>query len=175
MPATTYYELLEVPHDADASVVRKSFMRLAREWHPDKAPEGERDHYEGRFSRITEAYEVLSDPTQRDRYDRERQYRARRPVTVNREPWAPHTTTVGEDDPFDWRRVRWESDPRTAATESPFASSFGTRTIRNANPWLSFSVIAIVMGLIAIIMTIALGISGLARLSSLFRPAPRGR
>lgn len=174
MPATTYYELLEVPHDADASVVRKSFKRLASEWHPDKAPEGERDHYESRFQRITEAYEVLSDPTQRERYDRERMYRARRPVTVDREPWSPRTTTVDED-PFDWRRVRWESDPRTAATESPFASGFGARTMRSANPLLSFSIIALVMGLIALIMTIALGISGLARLGSLFRPTPRGR
>lgn len=65
-----YYATLEVARDADADAIRKSYRRLALQWHPDRHPEGERAEAEARFKRIAEAYEVLSDPEKRARYDR---------------------------------------------------------------------------------------------------------
>lgn len=63
-----FYELLEVPRGADAETIKKSYRRLARKLHPDANP-GDPEAEE-RFKQITRAYEVLSDPEARARYDR---------------------------------------------------------------------------------------------------------
>ena len=62
-----YYEVLGVPRDADADQLQQAFRRLARANHPDvnRDPAAEE-----RFKEINEAYQVLSDPEQRRRYDR---------------------------------------------------------------------------------------------------------
>ncbi|HEY5579028.1 MAG TPA: DnaJ C-terminal domain-containing protein, partial [Acidimicrobiia bacterium] len=63
-----YYEVLGVPRDATTEQIKKAFRRLARETHPDSNP-GD-PHAEERFREIAEAYEILSDPDRRRRYDR---------------------------------------------------------------------------------------------------------
>jgi len=63
-----YYEILGVERDASEAEVKRSFRRLARELHPDvnaHDPEAEE-----KFKAAAEAYEVLSDPEQRQAYDR---------------------------------------------------------------------------------------------------------
>jgi len=65
-----YYQVLGVARDADADAVKKAYRSLALKWHPDRHKEGEREQAEARFKRINEAYEVLSDPDKRKRYDR---------------------------------------------------------------------------------------------------------
>ncbi len=62
-----YYEVLGVPRTADAEEIKRSFRRLARQYHPDvnKAADAE-----SRFKEINEAYEVLSDDRKRAAYDR---------------------------------------------------------------------------------------------------------
>ena len=62
-----YYEVLEVTRDADGETIKRAFRRKARECHPDvsSAPDAEE-----RFKKLNEAYDVLSDPAKRDRYDR---------------------------------------------------------------------------------------------------------
>ena len=63
-----YYEILGVGRDADQDEIKKAFRALARETHPDANPDDpEAEH---RFREIAEAYEVLSDPQKRARYDR---------------------------------------------------------------------------------------------------------
>ena len=64
-----YYEVLGVPRDASADDIKKAFRKLALKWHPDRHKEGEREHAEATFKGINEAYEVLSDPEKRKRYD----------------------------------------------------------------------------------------------------------
>jgi molecular chaperone DnaJ len=63
-----YYETLGVARDAGAEEIKKAFRRLARESHPDANPDD--PSAEARFRDVAEAYEVLSDPERRQRYDR---------------------------------------------------------------------------------------------------------
>ena len=61
-----YYDMLGVSRDADADTLKRAYRRLARQFHPDvnKDPGAE-----DRFKEIGRAYEVLSDPQTRARYD----------------------------------------------------------------------------------------------------------
>jgi curved DNA-binding protein len=65
--ARDYYEVLGVPRTASAEELQQAYRRLARQYHPDvnKDPGAEE-----RFKDISEAYQVLSDPGTRARYDR---------------------------------------------------------------------------------------------------------
>ncbi|MCX7021171.1 MAG: molecular chaperone DnaJ [bacterium] len=63
-----YYEVLEVPHDADAAAVKKAYRKKALEFHPDRNPDA--PEAEERFKEASEAYQVLSDPQKRAVYDR---------------------------------------------------------------------------------------------------------
>jgi DnaJ-class molecular chaperone len=62
-----YYGILGISKGASQGDVRAAYRRLARQCHPDVNPDD--CGAEERFKAINEAYEVLSDPTQRDRYD----------------------------------------------------------------------------------------------------------
>jgi DnaJ-class molecular chaperone len=61
-----YYKILGVDRKADTKTIRSAYRKLARKHHPDVA---KGKHNEDRFKEITEAYEVLSDPDKRSRYD----------------------------------------------------------------------------------------------------------
>ena len=62
-----YYEVLGVERGADDAALKRSFRALARELHPDVSDDPEA---EDKFREVAEAYEVLSDPETRQRYDR---------------------------------------------------------------------------------------------------------
>ncbi len=68
MSKRDYYEILEVPKDADESAIKKSYRKIAMKYHPDKNPDDK--SAEEKFKEAAEAYEVLSDPDKRARYDR---------------------------------------------------------------------------------------------------------
>ena len=70
MPTTKqdYYQLLGVSRGASEKEIRQAYRRLARQFHPDLNPSDKAA--EVRFKEISEAYEVLSDPDKRKRYDR---------------------------------------------------------------------------------------------------------
>lgn len=60
-----YYAILGVAKTASADEIKKAYRRLAHQHHPDKAGSGN----EAKFKEINEAYQALSDPTKRQRYD----------------------------------------------------------------------------------------------------------
>lgn len=62
-----YYAILGVPRDASEEEIKKAFRKLARQYHPDVAKD--KKAAEEKFKEINEAYEVLSDPEKRRRYD----------------------------------------------------------------------------------------------------------
>jgi len=62
-----YYEVLGVPRSASDADIKKAFRKLAREYHPDVAKDKKKA--EEKFKEINEAYEVLSDPAKRKKYD----------------------------------------------------------------------------------------------------------
>lgn len=62
-----YYKTLGVSKNADEKELKSAFRRLAQRYHPDKNP-GDKQAEET-FKEINEAYDVLSDPQKRQRYD----------------------------------------------------------------------------------------------------------
>ena len=62
-----YYKILGVPRGAAANEIKSAYRKLAMQYHPDRNP-GDKQA-EDRFKEINEAYQVLSDPKKRARYD----------------------------------------------------------------------------------------------------------
>jgi curved DNA-binding protein len=67
-----YFKVLGVERGTDADGIKRAFRKLARQYHPDVNP-GDASA-EARFKEISEAYEVLSDPEKRRRYEQYGQY-----------------------------------------------------------------------------------------------------
>ena len=82
--AQDFYEVLGIPRNADQSEIQRAYRKLARSHHPDvnKDPSAE-----ARFKQISEAYDVLSDPDLRKRYDAFGEDFRRVPPDVDPEAW----------------------------------------------------------------------------------------
>ena len=65
--ARDYYEILGISRDADKEEIKRAYRRLARKYHPDVNSEPGADE---KFKEINRAYEVLSEPEMRSRFDR---------------------------------------------------------------------------------------------------------
>eukprot|EP00397_Hematodinium_sp_SG-2012_P001642 GEMP01001646.1.p1 GENE.GEMP01001646.1~~GEMP01001646.1.p1 ORF type:complete len:758 (+),score=181.47 GEMP01001646.1:189-2462(+) len=62
-----YYDLVAVPANATSAEIKKGYYKKAREVHPDKHPDDPEAH--ANFQKLAEAYQVLSDPELREKYD----------------------------------------------------------------------------------------------------------
>jgi len=67
-----YYAILGVSKTASQEEIKQAFRKLARKYHPDVNPDNKQA--EARFKEINEAYEVVSDPDKRKKYDQFGQY-----------------------------------------------------------------------------------------------------
>eukprot|EP00891_Asterochloris_glomerata_P007811 jgi/Astpho2/7811/fgenesh1_pg.00117_%23_27_t len=66
----SYYAVLSVPKDAPDNLISQAYRRLAQTYHPDKCvEESSKEKAQEHFTRVQEAYEVLSDPVKRQIYD----------------------------------------------------------------------------------------------------------
>jgi len=66
----TFYEALGIADNVDDDTIIRVYRQLAKQWHPDKAHEDDREFCTRKFKQIVEAYEVLKDPELRRLYDR---------------------------------------------------------------------------------------------------------
>ena len=135
--ATTkdFYEILGVPKDASTDDIKKAFRKKAATMHPDvnKAPDAEE-----RFKELSEAYETLSDPQKRQRYDA---VRSGNFTTQN--PYAGQSGGAGGSSPFGgmpfdpfgpfwgaWGSASQASSSRRSSSTAPFSVEQGaTRRI----------------------------------------------
>ena len=85
-PGRDFYDVLGVSRDASQEDIQRAYRRLARTYHPDvnKDPGAE-----DRFKDISEAYDVLSDPQTRRRYDAFGADFRQVPEDVDAETWGP--------------------------------------------------------------------------------------
>ncbi|MFM6529859.1 MAG: DnaJ domain-containing protein, partial [Dolichospermum sp.] len=67
-----YYAILGITKTATSEEIKQAFRKLARKYHPDVNPNNKQA--EAKFKEVNEAYEVLSDPDKRKKYDQFGQY-----------------------------------------------------------------------------------------------------
>ena len=120
------YAVLGIPRDADEQQVRDAYRRLAKRYHPDLHPDAQTSD---RMRRVNEAWDVLSDPARRARYDADHgrvgspmpaswSGSSRRPGAAagSARPWppawAPSATANGSGaQPVGWGASSWTSRP----------------------------------------------------------------
>ncbi len=123
MGSVTHYEALGVSMDATEPEIRQAYLQLARQFHPDFHPieNGARASAERRMQRINEAWTVVSDPTQRERYDRSLSLRSDATEVSTSgivRPSSQFTPYFAEDEDDDdsWRYEPDAFDPRTSVS-----------------------------------------------------------
>lgn len=110
-----YYKVLGVDRSASQDEIKKAYRKLARKYHPDVNKEDATA--ESKFKDVNEAYEVLSDPEKRSKYDR------------FGSQWEQYANMGGRPEDFDWSR--WaspgggQSYGRTVSAEE-FEQMFGS-------------------------------------------------
>lgn len=65
-----YYDILGVDKQCSQKDVKKSYHKLAKKYHPDKAPDDKKEEYTQKFQKINEAYEILANEEKRSVYDK---------------------------------------------------------------------------------------------------------
>ena len=114
-----FYRILGVAPDADATAIKAAYRTRAKELHPDRNPSA---HAGEAFSKVSEAYQVLSDPRRRAAYDRlaarvHAAYRAGAAAGAQARPSEPNTDTRSAPPP-----PRQHHSSRPQARPSPAAS-----------------------------------------------------
>jgi len=85
-----YYKILGVNKNAEKEEIKKAYRKLARQYHPDVNPDNKAA--EEKFKELNEAYEVLSDPDKRKKYD---QFGA---------SWKQYSRSGGRPEDYDWNQ-----------------------------------------------------------------------
>jgi len=91
-----YYEVLEVTKTATVEEIKKAYRKKAIQYHPDKNP-GDKEAEE-KFKEAAEAYDVLSNPDKRSRYDQFGHAGATATETAETSEAAAETTATTSED-----------------------------------------------------------------------------
>lgn len=92
--AVDYYEMLQISTNAEPETVHRVYRLLAQRFHPDNRETGD----ESKFRSLSEAYQVISDPEQRARYDVAHQQQ-------RQERWRLVSTGAELENDFDRERI----------------------------------------------------------------------
>lgn len=138
MEPRDYYQVLGVDRSASEKEIRAAYRKLARQYHPDVNP-GDKQA-EARFKEIGEAYEVLSNPETRRKYDelgprwREAEAFRQAQETARARRGAPRPPYGAEGAPggfqYEYRTGRPEDFEDLFGTRSPFSDFFETHFSR---------------------------------------------
>jgi len=107
-----YYEILGIAKSADHETIRSSFKKLALKYHPDKNPGN--TAAEEYFKLVNEAYQILSDPDKKRRYDFLLNYKQAKSsnYTFTKRP-ATRTPQKGEKSVYDrYGKYSWKTAPK---------------------------------------------------------------
>ena len=114
MPADSYgshYRVLGIGRKASREEIDQAYFQLARKLHPDVA--GDSPETVSKFARINEAYLVLSDPAEREKYDEE---------IADTIPWEPEPVVTSRPEPVASEQEPLQEkgeEPETAAEPEP--------------------------------------------------------
>lgn len=132
----THYDILGVPPQSSVEDIRRAYLQLARELHPDRtggAPQAEAERNARRMQEVNEAWRVLREPASRGAYDRWLLGAARPPRPARSEPAPPpRHALLDDDDDDDFDR------PFTSPAAEP--GDIGVSVAR-ALPWVAVTVI----------------------------------
>lgn len=135
------YATLGVPRDASARQVQQAYRRLARRYHPDLHPDAEATE---RMQRLNQAWEIISSPTRRARYDAESASRE----SAGDGHWSASRRSGPMSSASTTWNGTWASPPPTARTYS----SAGSRPYDDGDdPGWPGVVLMVVIGLVVIV------------------------
>ncbi len=124
---TDPYESLGLEREADLDEVRVAYRKLARQFHPDRfsgAPANDQQAAHERMQEINQAFAVLTDPAERDRFERQQRLRQKRDTEDERR--SRHKGSGAEDRADSGGNVRFGTrsrDPRSASAEDDLSAS----------------------------------------------------
>lgn len=148
MAATTFdpYATLGVPRGADAKSLRDAYRRLSRQHHPDRS---EDPGATKRMQRINRAWEMLSDPGRRARYDADTDPVGSRGAASH---WATART----------RRAQWAPPPSTWATQAAAARAYAPPPVtfddEDGPSWRTIAAVLLAVAVLGPILLMALPI-----------------
>jgi curved DNA-binding protein CbpA len=172
-PEPTHYDVLGVDPSATAPEIRKAYLQLARDHHPDfhsTASDAYRLANEREMQRVNEAWTVLSDPERRRTYDerhrqQEREERRARPGAADYrfQPYddGPDVDYAAEldDTPVEGTQVSRALQVLPPALLLAGAGVFVVGALVKLAPLVALGIIGVVLGLIGFLATPALAIA----------------
>lgn len=138
------YATLGVPRGADAKRLRDAYRRLSRQHHPDRSDDPRATE---RMQRINRAWEILSDPTRRARYDAETDLAGSRTAAGH---WAAART----------RRAQWAPPPSTWSTQAAAARAYAPPPVtfddEDRPSWRTIAAVLFAVAVVGPVLLVAL-------------------